>query len=61
MARARKSNANPCAQTRARINLLPYFRLNSPPLTMDTSPRIRTPSVATMAMIIAIKKNPNMS
>lgn len=34
--------ARPCKKTRACISLLPYFLLNSPPLTIETIPIANT-------------------
>src|SRR3546814_1255875 len=45
------------AMTRARISLLPYLALNSPPRAMPMMPVASTPSVTNMAISTSTKKN----
>ncbi len=54
MASANRARAMPCMITRARISLLPYFSLNSPPLINPTMPVASTARVRNMAIIITI-------
>src|SRR3546814_19811946 len=47
-ASAKSARATPWAMTRARISLLPYLALNSPPRAMPMMPVASTPSVTNM-------------
>src|SRR3546814_3973793 len=49
-ASAKSARATPWAMTRARISLLPYLALNSPPRAMPMMPVASTPSVTNMAI-----------
>ena len=45
-----------CRITRARMNLLDCFALNSPPLAMDISPKASAASVATITTTIRMER-----
>jgi len=55
MARAKKAKVKPCKITRARMNLLPYLMLASPPLPIMIMPAVKAISVKPMEISMHIK------